>query len=255
MSQAINAGIATANQLSQAGRETKGDALGKHDFLMLLVTQFKYQDPLNPMDDKEFIAQLAQFNSLEQLMNLNASMENLAAASREQQMMNAANYIGKDVLAGGNSVAKSADGRVSVFYYAIGEDMGQGTIYFYDVNMNQIYAEALGARTAGTYTFEWDGRNYLGALVPEGVYYVRLSCENTDGQPMLTDTAVTGRVTGVATDNGQLFLRMEDGRVVSLNQVREITVASTPNDADDDANVRDALEKAVQDALNGGGSD
>jgi len=230
MSQAINAGIATANQLNQV-RETKGDSLGKSDFLLLLVTQFKHQDPLNPMDDKEFVAQLAQFSSLEQLMNMNESMDNLTAATKEQQLMNAANYIGKNVAASGNSIAKAEDGGISSFFWAIGEDMAKGSLYVYDQNMNQVYGENLSGRAAGTYSFDWDGKNYEGRDVLPGVYYIRLSIEDASGQPMLSDTAVTGRVTGVTTDNGETYLRLEDGRLIALKNVREIAAPpATDND-------------------------
>lgn len=75
VNQALNA---TNNEFNQALSKQKGSTLDKDSFLLLLVTQFKYQDPLNPMDDKEFIAQMAQFSSLEQLMNLNTSMEGLS---------------------------------------------------------------------------------------------------------------------------------------------------------------------------------
>ena len=233
MSQAINAGIATSNQLNQAVRETKGDTLGKSDFLLLLVTQFKYQDPLNPMDDKEFVAQLSQFSSLEQLMNLNTSMDALTSATKDQQMMNAANYIGKDVAAGGNGIAKT-DESISKFYWAIGSDMAKGSLYVYDQNMNLIYGESLGARAAGTYTFDWSGKDSAGHAALNGVYYVRLSCEDANGQSMLVDTAVTGRVESVLNNNGETYLRLTDGRMVALKGVREIAAAGTPESAGND---------------------
>ena len=231
MSQAINAGIATSNQLSQAVRENKGDNLGKADFLLLLVTQFKNQDPLNPMDDKEFVAQLAQFSSLEQLMNMNESMEGMTAVIREQSMMSAAAYIGKEVVAGGNAIAKSDEG-VSLFYYAVAEDMYKGTIYVYDVNMNQIYGENLPAQAAGTYKFDWNGKNYAGQDVLNGVYYIRLACENANGESMLIDTAVTGTVETVINDNGTTYLKLDDGRVVALDNVREIGSSKTQTSTD-----------------------
>ena len=227
MSQAINAGIATSTQLSQAARESKGAVLGKSDFLLLLVTQFKYQDPLNPMDDKEFVAQLSQFSSLEQLMNLNESMDGLTSATRDQQMMNAANYIGRDVAAGGNAIAKTDD-SISKFYWAIGSDMAKGTLNVYDQNMNLIYSELLGARAAGTYTFDWSGKSFTGATALNGVYYVRLACEDANGQGMLVDTAVTGRVESVINNNGETYLRLNDGRMVALKDVREVAAAGTP---------------------------
>jgi len=236
MSQAISAGIEAANRFSQSGRENKGDSLGKADFLLLLVTQFKHQDPLNPMDDKEFVAQLAQFSSLEQLMNMNTSMDGLTAATKDQQMMNASNYIGKDVAASGNSVSKK-DGTVGKFFWAVGEEMAKGAIFVYDAEWNQVYGEELGPRSANTtFTFDWNGRNFTGALVPDGVYYIRLSCENASGQPLLVDTRVTGRVEGVAKEMGELYLRLDDGRILALNNVREIAAASVVDDANSETN-------------------
>jgi len=77
----------TANVNQSTARTAKGDVLNKDDFLKLLVTQLRYQDPLNPMDDKEFIAQTAQFTALEQMQNLNTTTVFSQAAS----------FIGKDV--------------------------------------------------------------------------------------------------------------------------------------------------------------
>jgi flagellar basal-body rod modification protein FlgD len=79
-------------------------ALGKNDFLQLLVTQLKNQDPLNPMDDKEFIAQMAQFSSLEQMQNLNSSFNAVKAY----------NLLGKTISATINDggVTKNINGKV-----------------------------------------------------------------------------------------------------------------------------------------------
>jgi flagellar basal-body rod modification protein FlgD len=182
------------------------------------------------MDDKEFVAQLSQFSSLEQLMNMNESMEALTATNKDQQVIAAATYIGKDVAAAGNSISKK-DGVIGKFYWAVGSDMAKGSIYVYDSEWNQVYGEDLGSRAGNTtFTFDWTGRNYAGAEVPDGVYYVRLSCEDASGQPILVDTRVTGRVDGVARENGEIYLRMDDGRVVALNNVTEITAANqAPN--------------------------
>lgn len=73
---------------------TASQTLGKEDFLNLLMTQLRNQDPLNVQDDREFIAQLAQFSTLEQTTNLGVSMENLA---NFQQMSQAANLIDREV--------------------------------------------------------------------------------------------------------------------------------------------------------------
>lgn len=69
-----------SSSLSNSTRKINGE-LGKNDFLNLLVTQLKYQDPLNPVEDKEFIAQMAQFTTLEQMYNLNSSISSMKAFS------------------------------------------------------------------------------------------------------------------------------------------------------------------------------
>lgn len=71
--------------------------LGKDAFLKILITQLQNQDPTNPMDDREFIAQMAQFSSLEQMQNMTKAMENILVSQQETQLMSYSNFIGKSV--------------------------------------------------------------------------------------------------------------------------------------------------------------
>lgn len=72
-------------------------SLGKDAFLQILITQLQNQDPTSPMDDREFIAQMAQFSSLEQMQNMTKAMENLLSSQQETQLMSYTNFIGKEV--------------------------------------------------------------------------------------------------------------------------------------------------------------
>lgn len=72
-------------------------SLGKDAFLKILITQLQNQDPTQPMDDKEFISQMAQFSSLEQMQNMTTAMENLLMSQQETQLMNYTSFIGKEV--------------------------------------------------------------------------------------------------------------------------------------------------------------
>lgn len=78
-------------------KETGNGALGKDAFLQILITQLQNQDPSNPMDDREFIAQMAQFSSLEQMQNMTKAMQELLESQKETQLMSYTSFIGKEV--------------------------------------------------------------------------------------------------------------------------------------------------------------
>ncbi len=104
-------------EISQIGSGTsgaaevkkRGDDLDKMDFLKLLIAQLRHQDPLKPLEDKEFIAQLAQFNSLEQMMNLN---QNFEKAQKWQMLTQSTSLIGKSVAAIDTETGESIQGLV-----------------------------------------------------------------------------------------------------------------------------------------------
>ncbi len=86
--------ISSATSATALAQAVPSQELGKQDFLNLLMTQLRNQDPMNVQEDREFIAQLAQFSTLEQTTNLGLAMENLAGF---QQMTQAASLIDKEV--------------------------------------------------------------------------------------------------------------------------------------------------------------
>lgn len=229
ITQALNQ---TNNEFNSALSKQKGSNLDKDSFMLLLVTQFKYQDPLNPMDDKEFIAQMAQFSSLEQLMNLNTSMEGLTTATNNQQMVNSTSYIGKLVSVSGNNIGKStavnADGvsetTISAFRYAFGDNVVKGTLSVKDANGNTIYTEDLAGKQAGvTFEFNWNGKMGNGLDAPDGVYTVSLGAFNDKGEAVLSDQVVDATVTGVVNSDGTVYLGMDGGQLMELANVRQVT--------------------------------
>lgn len=95
----VNA-VGTVEQLLKQREGVKRDPneLGKDQFLQLLITQLRYQDPISPVDDKEFIAQMAQFSSLEQMQNLNTNMSEMMLAQQKLTSLGqATQMIGKSV--------------------------------------------------------------------------------------------------------------------------------------------------------------
>ena len=118
-------------QAENADRKLPGQ-LGKDEFLRILVTQLKYQDPLSPMEDKEFIAQLAQFSALEQMQNLSSEFSSMKALSLVGKMVYAEKRIGNspDIV----TVLGRVE-RVSIF---------DGNVYLHvngqDIRMDDIVA-------------------------------------------------------------------------------------------------------------------
>lgn len=230
MSSITSALVNTNNEFNQAVAKQKGSALDKDAFMLLLVTQFKYQDPLNPMEDKEFISQLSQFSSLEQLMNLNTSMEGLNTSTQQQQMINATSYIGKSVDAGGSTISKMTDATtnntsVTNFRYAIGESMVGGSILVYDGSNQLVNQYEAGPQLAGTYDFQWDGQGFNGNA-PDGVYRIVLNFKNAENATLQYDAVVAGKVTGVLTEGSVTYLTLDDGRNLPLANVRRVTDTS-----------------------------
>jgi len=206
--------------------------------MLLLVTQFKYQDPLNPMEDKEFIAQMAQFSSLEQLMNLNTSMEGLTTATNNQQMINATSYIGKQVTVSGNSIGKTTDETtkettITRFRYSPADNTVGGTITVRDADNNAVYVEDLSAKNKGTtYEFLWNGKNTDGTVAGDGVYTVNLVLRDSNGDAVLSDQVVDAKVTGVVTDSGVVYLGLEGGQLMPLANVRQVMLPATTTATD-----------------------
>ena len=208
-------------------------ALDKEAFLMLLVTQFQYQDPLNPMEDKEFVAQLAQFSALEQSMAMNSNLESLLALQYEQQALYAVSYIGKEILARGYGISVSDNGRVvTSVEYALDAAAARGFINILDSNNDIVATLDLPALGSGIHEFVWDGRDSSGRQMPDGVYIIAISATDADGNLILPDTQVGGIVKGISTYQGEQYLTLTDGRVVAVKNVREVRTPEVMEKAD-----------------------
>lgn len=200
--------------------------LDKEDFLTLLVTQMQNQDPLNPMDDKEFTAELAQFSSLEQLTQINQGVGALSETKAHQEMVSAASYIGKSVRAVGDNLSIHEDGSVSTLYYQLADNAQSVYMNIFDQNGNIVRTVQFGSQASGEHDFVWDGKDWKGQELPEGLYYVALAAEGEEGEAILTQTEVSGEVEAVQYANGYHYLRLSDGRVVAFEYVNEVVAAA-----------------------------
>src|SRR5690554_5797965 len=107
----------------------RGTGVSRDAFLQLLITQLRYQDPLSPMENEAFLAQLAQFSSLEQMQLLNANFASSMALAQSEANSSATGLIGRYVRASGDSVSLPPEGNVSLGYFLGSDATVELTIY------------------------------------------------------------------------------------------------------------------------------
>ena len=190
--------IDAINQATTAatGKNTSSseDIMGKQDFLTLLVAQLQNQDPLNPDDATEFTAQLAQFSSLEQLTNLNDSMDNMVTSNTNSDRLSTLQTIGKDVAYSSSEFTYTGEP------VALGYQL-DGTASSVELSVRlagQVIRTLNGKElTAGNHYLTWDGLSDNGESAPLGNYAFALQATATSGETISVTPLIRSEVTGV----------------------------------------------------------
>ena len=199
--------------------------LGKDDFLKLLTVQLRYQDPLNPMENTEFVAQMAQFSSLEQLQNMNQTMERSQGAEAELQAAFKNNLVtslvGKAVEVPTQEVAY--DGETTEVAYRLGPQARSASLQILDAR-GQLVRE-LELDTSQAYnTVEWDGKSVSGDKVPKGAYLAVVTAAGPGGVPVEADMLKRVRVDAVRYTGTEARI-WADGRELAFSDLRGVVEA------------------------------
>ncbi|WP_235641585.1 flagellar hook assembly protein FlgD [Humidesulfovibrio mexicanus] len=195
--------------------------MDQEDFMTILLAQLKYQDPNDPMDDKEMASQVVQYSNLEALNNINEGVQTLVESTSSTSLTSGVNYIGKSIKSSGYNLTVN-DGTVSTLYYSLGEAVTNVTANVYDKDGDLIRSESLGSKGIGDYTYVWDGKDTDGNVMADGTYGVIVRAENAEGEKVLVQSQISGVVTGVKTSSGTVYLELADGRTVELANVTEV---------------------------------
>jgi flagellar basal-body rod modification protein FlgD len=217
--------IGSATGSTTAATEAlSSDVLGKEAFLELLIAQLKNQDPLEPLDDQEFISQMTQFSSLEQLQNMNDTLsQNVQWDMLMSQTINntmAASLIGREVTAGTPSFA-IGEGETPPITFETDAFAVNGTITIYDAAGDKVRVIAVSNLQAGENSVSWNGKDDNGSDLADGTYTYEIDLYGTDGASVSADSYITGTVTAVKYIEGKAYLEI-DGALVPLSDVRKI---------------------------------
>lgn len=195
--------------------------LGQEDFLALMVAQLENQDPTKPMDNNEFLSQMAQFSMVNGIEGLNSNFSNVAESILGAQGLQAATLLDRQALIdtpwgyfdGVNSVGGFVDGVADAAQVEVQIRDGAGTL---------VRSVAVNPDGLDRLDFQWDGLDQDGRQVPPGNYQIT-AVGSLNGQVLSLPVATASRIESVSLDQTtqQVTLNLANGQTVSLGEVRE----------------------------------
>jgi flagellar basal-body rod modification protein FlgD len=209
-----------------------GSELGQDAFLTLLVTQLQHQDPLEPQKNEEFVAQLAQFSSLEQLTTANSALESLYVAMASMNNASMTQLLGQEVRAYGDTFSFDGESSVPLTVDA-SHDLEGATLTVTDESGKIIYSEELGPLDSGQTELSWDGSTIAGGTAEAGVYSFSVSPRGSTPEGFELVTIVEGVIDGMSFDTGTPVPSM-GGAEINLADIIEVFTPEGDEDEDGD---------------------
>lgn len=205
-----------------SGEGKRRDELGQEDFLELMTTQLRNQDPLKPMESGDFMAQIAQFTSAAGIQDLQSAFGDFSESMQATQSLQAAGLVGRQVLVDAGSGYLPQEGALEGSV-SVPSSVDNLTVTITDTAGQTVRQLDLGGRPAGSAAFQWDGRNAAGERLPAGTYSVQASTR-LGGEAVGLDTRMAATVESVSLsrDGRSPQLELEGLGSMSLADVRQV---------------------------------
>jgi flagellar basal-body rod modification protein FlgD len=197
---ALSRVLSDYSMTSRAEENKKTNELGKNEFLKLLVAQLENQDPTNPQDNGEFVAQLAQFSSLEETQKMSTSFANFTTAFQSTQHLQATSLVGRPVHVKSDTTALQSGGAVSVIA-DLPRSTDSATLSVFDSSGALVDSYNLGPQQQGRAEFLWTGYNANDERFPAGMYKFRVSAANGN-ETSVVPTFLSANVNSVTIEPG-----------------------------------------------------
>lgn len=223
--------------------ETYGSSdLGKDAFLQLLVTQLQNQDPLNPQKNEEFVAQLAQFSSVEQLSNANEALQSLYLAMSSMNNASMTQLLGKEVTAYGDTFHYDGAGPQTLEWESSGSAENV-TLTITDSSGKVVYTDSLGNIDAGRGSVTWDGSSIEGTAA-EGDYTFTVTAVGQSDVEI--QTLISGEVDGMDFSSGSPVPSI-NGVDIDLANIIDVRLGGADEEATEEAEGDDTAVAARRD--------
>lgn len=213
----INSALTQSSRTQAANTQLAEDF---SQFLTLLTVQLQNQDPLSPMDTTEFTNQLVAFTGVEQQINTNQKLDSLVALQLGSSTGQALGYVGKNISYVSSEFNFDGENTQS-FKYALNDSASTTTIRVVDESGATVYEE-VGSTSVGQKEFSWDGSLKSGGRADAGTYSIVIDALDADGEAIDSTVVVEGRVTGIESQNGQIYAIVGE-RAVSLGNILNVT--------------------------------
>jgi flagellar basal-body rod modification protein FlgD len=213
-----NLGLNTAN--TAAKNAARSPTMGQADFLKLMTAQMKNQDPFDPVDNTQMVAQMAQFSSLAGITEMSSTLKAIADKLGATSTQDAISYVGRTVLLPGNVAYGRASGGIAGGI-ELGADASNVTVAISNANGELLHTADLGAQKAGTISYDWDGKTAGGVDAGSGPFTVSVSA-NDGSRSVPTNGLVWAPVTSVSTTSGAAVLTLPGIGEVPVSAVRQI---------------------------------
>lgn len=204
----VDVSALTSAGTTPAPERTGPRQLGQDDFLKLLITQLKNQDPLKPTDNTEFVSQLAQFSQLEQSAKQASLLQQSLDAQTLSLQFTLLPMIGRTVTIG-QPLVQLGEGP-AVFGYTVDKNAAKVLINIQDHQGQLVRSLEYRDKLAGVHAAEWDGKNQGGLPMPKGLYRYVISALDSEGKAVPVEGRASLVVSGVRMDEGQAKLLVGD---------------------------------------------
>jgi flagellar basal-body rod modification protein FlgD len=219
------AGIKTTAQAANEALTAKSgtsSGMGQKDFLTLFTTQLKCQDPLDPVKNEAFVAQLAQFSQLEATTGMADTLKSYVDSMAGERMMSSTSMIGKTVAAPGAPAIISQGGRPAQGFVNLPTGAEGVKLEVFNDKGQLVTSQVMGAQSIGDMPFVWDGTSDAGGKVPDGSYTFKATVIS-QGKTTNPVVNVLSTVTGVNQQADKtILLEVTGGKTVKLNDVQRI---------------------------------